>query len=518
MAGEPMVTDVGLSFRRHEILLTGASGFVGKVVLGLFLDRYPDLKHLHVLVRGTRELSAGERFAKDILGSPALAAAVEELGEKLFRDKITVWPGDVSQPLLGLPAEGLERMAGHVGVIINCAGRVDFFPPVSESFASNVTGVEHVVELARKLNAKLLHISTGFVSGKFDGLVEETEPILGYYPHRNGPGDRSFDHAEEIRYCREQIRLIEESSGANGEAKASRERVARLTALGRRRAEHWGWVNTYTYAKSLGEQIIAAEPDLDYAIVRPAIVESSLRFPFPGWIEGGRTAAPLVLMALGGMKAWPVRRDMPLEVVPVDLVASAVLAIAALLLEGRHEHVYHLATADVNPIHLEPLVRLLDAESRKRKMKNGQRGPSLAWLDPQRRLRFVSMEQARARRAQLERRVKRMQGLLEKVRRVPLPGKKSLAGLSTALRTLELQAKFREQTLDQYLPFILHNRYIFECENIRAAQAHISERDRKLLPWDPEHINWKDYWVHHQIGGIERWVQPDAVKDWMFRI
>src|SRR5207248_9652489 len=129
----------------------------------------------------------------------------------------------------------------------------------------------------------------------------------------------------------------------------SRDLARRLVALGRQRAERWGWVNTYTYAKSLGEQIIAAEQGLDYAIVRPAIVESALDFPFPGWIEGGRTAAPLVLMALGGMREWPIRRDIPLEVVPVDLVAAAILTVAALHLDGQSERVYQLGSADVNP-------------------------------------------------------------------------------------------------------------------------------------------------------------------------
>src|SRR5439155_22128711 len=79
----------------------------------------------------------------------------------------------------------------------------------------------------------------------------------------------------------------------------------RLVALGRQRAERWGWVNTYTYAKSLGEQIIAAEQGLDYAIVRPAIVESALDFPFPVWFEGSRIASPMVLMTLGCKMYWP---------------------------------------------------------------------------------------------------------------------------------------------------------------------------------------------------------------------
>ncbi len=511
-------TNVGRQFSRHEILLTGGSGFLGKVVLGLLLDRFPEVSHIHFLSRPSRDFSAEDRFEKDILASPALAPVVESHGREALRKKITVWAGDVSKPQFGLSARALERMRGRAGVIINCAGRVDFLPPVDESFSSNVDGAEHAVEVAKWLGAALLHVSTAFVSGKSDGLIEETEPILGYYPRRRGPNDRSFDAQEEIAHCREQIRRIKESS--NGGGKSTREQAKRLIALGERRAEHWGWVNTYTYAKSLGEQVIAAETGIRCAIVRPAIVESALRFPFPGWIEGGRTAAPLVLMALGGMKAWPVRRDMPLEIVPVDLVAAAILTVAALLLDGRNAPVYHLATADVNPIHLGTLVRWLESEAQKRQRAEGGRKPAAGWFDRQKRVRFVSVEQARARRAHLARRVHRLQSILEKYHKasVPLPGKKALANWSMALRTLELQAKFREQTLDQYLPFILHNRYIFECENIRAGYERIASGDRERLPWDPQDIAWKDYWIHNQVPGIERWVQPDAVKEWAFRI
>ena len=104
------------------------------------------------------------------------------------------------------------------------------------------------------------------------------------------------------------------------------------------------------------------------------------------------------------------------------------------------------------------------------------------------------------------------------VKNAGLPGRKSLASWQSALRTLGLQARFREQTLDQYLPFILHNRYIFESENIRTAYGKMSEKDKMLLPWDPERIHWKSYWIHHQIAGIERWIQPEAVKEWSFKI
>jgi long-chain acyl-CoA synthetase len=527
------MTDISQAFRDHEVLLTGGNGFLGKVVLGLILDRLPDFKHLHILLRPRLGVSAEERFHGETLASSALAPitqrVVEKRGKDFLRKQITVWPADISRTNCGLEATALDKLAGRIGVIINCAGEVEFFPPLDVSFSSNVDGVKEVVKLAQFLSSKLLHVSTCYVCGAIDGLVEETEPILGFYPHRRGPNDLRFKHVEELHYCRERIRHIYDSDVAvSAPGRGSKEVAQRLTVLGKQRAEHWGWVNTYTYSKNLGEQIIAAEPNLNYSIVRPAIVESALRFPFPGWIEGGRTAAPLVLMALGGLKEWPVRGDIPLEIVPVDLVAAAILVVAALLLDDRHRSVYQLATADVNPFPLEDLVKLLDSESRRRGRMNGNHCMGRALLERfvgARRdapVELVSAEQARSRRVLLQRRITRAEDFVKRTRtalqKAGLPGGVALASLSTTLRTLGLQAAFREQTLEQYLPFILHNRQVFESENIRVAYDLLSDKDRRLLPWDPEQIDWRAYWMRNEIPGIEKWVQPETVRDWTFKI
>ncbi len=523
------LTDVSSQFERHEILVTGANGFLGKVILGILIDRYPDFKHLHVLLRPQSEKSAHERFEAQLLASPAFGP----LANRIPRAKISVWPGDVGVPMCGLDAATLDKLKGRVSLIINCAGLVEFFPPLDESFRSNVDGVEHIVAVAKRLSAKLVHISTCYVCGDREGLVEESEPILGFYPHRKGPDDASFDHNEELRQARQRIRHIYDSTLSestaepapetrtpNPEPRTSRELKDRLIALGRQRSRNWGWVNTYTYAKSLGEQIIAAEPGLDYTIVRPPIVESALNFPMPGWIEGGRTAAPLVLMALGGLRDWPMRKDIPLEIAPVDLVASAVLMVSALHLDGQAARVYQLGTADMNPFELKPLVKLLVRESRRSEYRKKNGGSFL--LDRSRKARFLTAEEARQRRAKLRRRIERTQnaigGTIKMLETAHLPGRAALSGWSTALRSLSLQTNFREQVLDQYLPFILHNRYIFESENIRAACSRITERDRDRLPWRPERIDWKDYWINQQVRGIQKWIQPEAVRDWAFKI
>ena len=154
------------TFSRRGILLIGANGFLGKVILGLLLDRFPDLRHLYILIRPKRRQSPAERFENEVLGSPPLSGVTAKLDRRVLDSKITVLRGDVGQPDCGLSDETLDALAGSIGLVINCAGLVDFFPPVDDSFASNVDGVENTISLTRRLGAKLLHVSTCFVCGE----------------------------------------------------------------------------------------------------------------------------------------------------------------------------------------------------------------------------------------------------------------------------------------------------------------------------------------------------------------
>jgi len=501
------------TFRRHEILLTGANGFLGKVTLALLLARFPDFRRVHVLLRPKRRLSPQERFEREVLASPPLEAVLSDPAARQAVGRVSVLAGDVGQPGCGLEEDAVQALAGRIGLIINCAGLVDFYPPVDESFQANVDGVEHVLELARALGAKLLHVSTCFVCGEADGLIEESEAILGYYPRRKGPTDAGFRHDREIRYMRERIREVYAAAGVNGTGRRPRELAERLSDLGAQRAAQWGWTNTYTYSKSLGEQIIAAAEDVEWAIVRPAIVEAALEFPFPGWVEGGRTAAPLVMMAVAGLRHWSIREDAPMEVVPVDLVASAILIVATLLLNGRAERVYHVSTADVNPIYFGPLVRMLHRESR-RLAANGAGFRPWRWWPAG--VRVISPEEASARGRRQQQWLNRLQmlanGLRKKLQAAGLPGEQALRNLSATLRSAGLRLLIRDQALELYRPFMYDNRFIFEAENIRKARALLSEEDRRLLPWNPEQIDWRRYWIHNEVEGVRRWVQNEPAR------
>ena len=505
--------DVASTLAGRQIFLTGGNGFLGKVLLALLLDRYPDIGQVHLLIRPKRDQTADQRFEAEVIDSPAFQPLLATRGRDFFRDKITVWAGDAAQPNAGVDDSG---WADNIDLIIHCAGLVEFFPPVDQSLRANVDSVVQMAALAQRVGAKLLHVSTCYVAGRGDGLVEETDPIAGFYPNRTGPHDDSFNAAGELVAVREEIDRIRCSQADD------REKNEQLIAAGRRRASRWGWVNTYTYSKSLGEQILAETEGLDWTIIRPAIVESSWRFPFSGWIEGGRTAAPLVLMALSGMTEWPANPDIPLEVIPVDQVAAATIACGALLLAGQHPLVCQLASADTNPFDLGPLIELL-CEEAQHINPTGARDPKRPfWLRSSATPRFVPAHQIRERRNAQSRRIETSRRILtaiqDRLKKTPFPANGLLDDWIASHRTLALQSRFREQTIDQYLPFVLENRYIFETRNIREAYTRLSPADREKLPWGPETIDWSTYWRENQIGGIRKWVQPEAVRNWSFQI
>jgi long-chain acyl-CoA synthetase len=403
--------------------------------------------------------------------------------------------------------EEIDQLRGKVDVVVNLAGLVEFDPPLPDSVTPNVYGAQHLVDLVRQLGARLVHISTCYTAGKKNGRVSEDTPIIGYYPRRGEPGATDvFDVQEELRWCEQ---FIEECRADT--TQGTRYIREKLRQGGMDRAEHWGWINTYTYTKSMGEQIIAAAEGLEYAIVRPAIVESSMVFPFPGWNEGFTTSAPLVLMGGEGVKNWPVRKDGSLEVIPVDLVAAGILIVTAAVLSGKNRPVYHLATADRNPVMLPRLVSFLGMNARY-KYKHRKSGNKLANLwKAYVETRVISTESLAARRARMSRGLDVIHALLNFAKTVLGPAR--IDPYLKSLRTTRRQIRQLDITIDKFLPFMVHNSFIFETRNIREAAAMLTARDLKRLTWNPESIDWADYWVNVHTKGIERWIRPSFVTE-----
>ena len=131
--------------------------------------------------------------------------------------------------------------------------------------------------------------------------------------------------------------------------------------MGRARAQALGWPDAYAFTKSLGEVALAdARGELPVSIVRPSIVESALAEPEPGWIRGFRMAEPVIISyARGLLRQFPGVPEGVIDVIPVDLVVAAIIAVAAVGPTPPEASVFHISSGVRNPLHYGELVSLI---------------------------------------------------------------------------------------------------------------------------------------------------------------
>ncbi|RHN56603.1 putative alcohol-forming fatty acyl-CoA reductase [Medicago truncatula] len=68
-----------------------------------------------------------------------------------------------------------------------------------------------------------------------------------------------------------------------------------LKDYGIQRANLHGWPNTYVFTKAMGEMLVVNQKDnVPLIIIRPTMVTSTNKDPFPGWIEGLRTTDTVI--------------------------------------------------------------------------------------------------------------------------------------------------------------------------------------------------------------------------------
>lgn len=527
-----------------RLLMLGGTGFLGKVALSMLLTRYPQVGRIYLMVRASSRSESESRFWDVVLKSPAFDPLRREYGrdlDGLLREKLVIIGGDVTEANLGFSEEQAEQIASDIDVFLNCSGRVTFNPPLENALKTNVTGTLNTIEFARRMKRPaLIHVSTCFVAGNRSGEIWENEPIVGYFPRKGEPEVPDFSVEAEIKDCdRLAARVRDESkdkSLADKFREAAKQRFleegrdpddekglriaiaserknwirSRLTDLGIEKANWWGWPNIYCYTKSLGEQVVAASDDIVRTVIRPAIVESAVEFPFPGWNEGFTTTAPLVHLALKGQNLFPVRDDLILDIIPVDYVAAATLAITAQAMVEEPALVYQLSSGDTNPAKLGRLVTLLGLYKRKY-FKDKTSGNRLVnEIASRMEAQSVSpVDFERFSLPMLHGVTKRVTDLLDKIpptRLGPFGG--WAEQVREAVDRFERFTKKGEDDYHTFRPFIVENRYVFRGDHIRALNRRLDEDDRRRLPWAPESIDWYDYWLNVHLPGLRKWVFP----------
>ncbi|HUS29759.1 MAG TPA: AMP-binding protein, partial [Kofleriaceae bacterium] len=287
-----------------------------------------------------------------------------------------------------------------------------------------------------------------------------------------------------------------------------------LTKLGTERSRHWGWTNTYTYTKSLGEQIILSDPTVPVTIVRPAVVESAVRYPFPGWNEGFNTTAPLMYLVLKGHRNVPMGDDTALDVIPVDFIATGMLLATAAILADQHEPVYQLGSSDVNRITSKRLTELTSLAVR-RHFREKSEDPNESGTE---KLRYKLRARLEGKAVTYEyfekwsaprfkRIADRLMTLIDE--KMPKWGAPRLEAFGERARDeLQKVSTFTGQInelVDLFKPFTNDHDVAFRCDNIRALWARLTPVDQEKLLWAPHLINWREYWMNTHFPGLQKW-------------
>jgi len=507
-----------------RVLLIGVTGFIGKVWLANTLLDLPEIGKLYLLIRRQKSSRAQKRFEKMIEDSPVFDPVFEKFGDRLgalLAEKLEVVEGDVSQPGLALDEESGTRLRNELDLIINSSGLTDFNPDLRDALAVNVDSTFHLIDFIRRSNhAALLHLSTCYVAGQRDGRVSER-----LHPNYTPAHLKDFDAEKEWHRLHELVESAEAraespevteelkrqalekehaAKGLSGQALENQIRKNRvrwlknyLTEEATRRAQELGWPNTYTFTKSLAESLIAKHGQgQPIAIVRPAIVETSVSKPFRGWNEGINTSASLSYLLGTAFRQLPSNEHKRLDIIPVDAVCAGMTLIGAALVERRHDPLYQLATSVTNPCDMGRSIELTSLGHRRH--YRAQEGLEY-WL----RLRMDAIPVSKERYNRMSAPAQKM--IIKSIQRVmsPLP-----SAMTKPLAKTERNLERVEKLVGLFEPFILHNEHDFVADNVEKLSQALTPEEKEIFGYDTAGLDWWEYWIDIHIPALRRWTYP----------
>jgi hypothetical protein len=236
------------------------------------------------------------------------------------------------------------------------------------------------------------------------------------------------------------------------------------------RARRLGWHDIYSYTKALGEMVLARHRGtVPTAIVRPTIIESSLRDPSPGWLENLNVGDPLfVEFGRGRMPDFPLAVDAVLDMVPVDFVANALLAVLPRVANSKEIGYYTVGSGALNPL-TGARIHELTYEYFTHHPMYDRRGQPIASS----RLTFPSYESFRATYA-------------------------DAANRSATMKRILYLAELYET--------YMNHSCVFDTANTERLLDDLDGTDRAALDFDVRRIDWRSYIQDVHIPGLRRHV------------
>ncbi|XP_060532881.1 putative fatty acyl-CoA reductase CG5065 [Cylas formicarius] len=314
-----MRSDIKKWYAGQSVFVTGATGFMGKVLVEKLLRSCPDISTIYVLIRHKRGRDSAERL-EDFLNCPVFDGIRDQPQGERILSKLQCCSGDVTYPNCNLSDQDLVLLRDNVTTVFHMAANVRFDQPLKSAVLLNVGGTLNVLDLSctfKNLRA-FVHVSTSYCH------CDETDLEEKLYPAPHNP-----------RHILEMAKWMDN------------ELLKMLTPKLIR-----NYPNTYAFTKCLTEQLVSEYSiKLPIAVTRPSIVIASWKEPFPGWVDNLNGPTGILIGAgKGVIRSMHCNGNFIADVVPVDVgVNSLIIAGWKTGLEPRKNvaEVYHI-TADTN--------------------------------------------------------------------------------------------------------------------------------------------------------------------------
>ncbi|XP_041852895.1 fatty acyl-CoA reductase 1 isoform X2 [Melanotaenia boesemani] len=432
-----------------NVLISGATGFMGKVLLEKLLRSCPEIGAVYVMVRSKAGQSPQARVA-DMTNCKLFERLQSEQPD--FAEKIIAVKSDLTYPELDLSKEDQSVLAENVNIVFHCAATIRFNEPLKDAMQLNVLATQKMLALAHRMKHLdiFIHISTAYAHCDREVIEEVVYPPPVDYR-----------------------KLIDTLGWMDDDL------VSALTPklIGER-------PNTYTYTKALAEYLVQQEAgDLNVAIVRPSIVGASWKEPFPGWIDNFNGPSGIFIAAGKGiLRTMRASNDAVADLVPVDVVINAMLAAAwycgsQRLNRSKNILVYNCTTGGINPFHWGEVEYHVISTFKRNPLEQAVRRPNVN-LTSNHLINQYWIAVSHKAPAFLYDLYLRLIGREPRMM-------KTITRLHKAMMVLE---------------YFTSNSWMWNTDNMAMLLAQMSPEDKKVFNFDVRQLHWAEYMENYCMG------------------